>query len=91
MRPRNRRRAWVKIAAAAGLPKLRLHDIRHVHATLMVLQGIHPKIVSERLGHTFVRITLDLYSHALPSLQAEAAAKMDGLLSRPVQRLVSNR
>jgi integrase len=49
-------------------------------ATLMLLKGIHPKVVSEMLGHTTISITLDLYSHVLPDMQREAAAAMDDLL-----------
>jgi integrase len=63
-----------------GLPKVRFHDLRHSHASLLLAQGIHPKVVSERLGHSQVGITLDTYSHLLPNLQQEAAAKLDSLL-----------
>jgi len=59
--------------ADAGLPAIRLHDLRHTHATLALNAGIHPKVVSERLGHASVGITLDTYSHVLPILQEEAA------------------
>ncbi|QYY44384.1 tyrosine-type recombinase/integrase [Aneurinibacillus thermoaerophilus] len=61
----------------SGLPKIRFHDLRHRHATLMLKQGVHPKIVSERLGHSNINITLDTYSHVFPGLQ-EAAAKEFG-------------
>jgi Site-specific recombinase XerD len=56
------------------LPQIRLHDLRHTHATLALQAGIHPKVVSERLGHATISITLDTYSHAIPALQEEAAA-----------------
>ncbi len=62
-----------QIVAAAGLPEVRLHDLRHTHATIALQAGIHPKIVSERLGHANISITLDIYSHVLPHLQHEAA------------------
>lgn len=62
------------------LPKIRLHDLRHTHATLALEAGIHPKIVSERLGHASVSFTLDVYSHATQHLQAEAADKLAGML-----------
>ena len=59
-----------------------LNDLeRHAHASLLLQQGVHPKIVSERLGHSGVNITLDTYSHVLPGLQAEAAARLDDLLA----------
>jgi len=56
------------------LPVIRLHDLRHTHATLALRAGIHPKVVSERLGHATIAITLDTYSHAIPAMQEEAAA-----------------
>lgn len=65
----------------AGLPSIRFHDLRHTAATLLFVQGIHPKVVSEMLGHASVSITLDLYSHVLPNMQREAVGRMDELLS----------
>jgi integrase len=62
-----------------GLPKMRFHDLRHAHATLMLAQGVHPKVVSERLGHSSIAITLDTYSHVIPALQHEAAGVLDEL------------
>ncbi len=76
----NLRRAWTAIAAAAGLRGLRFHDLRHAHATLLLSAGVHPKVVSERLGHSSVTLTLDTYSHVLPSMGLEAAAKLDTML-----------
>ncbi len=61
------------------LPAIRLHDLRHTHATLALQAGIHPKVVSERLGHATVSLTLDTYSHAIPAMQ-EAAALIAGLV-----------
>lgn len=75
------------ILRRSGLPHVRFHDLRHAHATLMLQQGVHPKIVSERLGHASVGITLDTYSHVLPAMQQEAAAAFDELFApRPRQR-----
>ncbi|HEX9037463.1 MAG TPA: tyrosine-type recombinase/integrase, partial [Ktedonobacterales bacterium] len=68
----------------AGLPNIRFHDLRHTAATLMLWQGIHPKVVSEMLGHASVAITLDLYSHVLPNMQREAVERMNTLLSDPL-------
>jgi len=62
------------------LPPIRLHDLRHTHATLALQAGIHPKVVSERLGHATISITLDTYSHAIPALQEEAAALIAQLI-----------
>ena len=60
---------------------IRPHDLRHTHATLALQAGIHPKVVSERLGHANIAITLDTYSHAIPALQEEAAERIAGLVS----------
>jgi site-specific recombinase XerC len=59
---------------------LRFHDLRHSAATLLLGAGVHPKIVSERLGHATVAITFDTYSHVLPDMQREAAAALDAAL-----------
>jgi integrase len=56
-------------AARFGLKVIRLHDARHAHASLMLKQGVHPKIVQERLGHATIAVTLDTYSHVAPGLQ----------------------
>jgi integrase/predicted RNA-binding Zn-ribbon protein involved in translation (DUF1610 family) len=64
----------------AMLPQIRLHDLRHTHATLALQAGVHPKVVSERLGHATVAITLDTYSHAIPAMQEEAAQLIAGLV-----------
>ena len=60
--------AFRRIIRKAGLQHIRVHDLRHMHASLMLKAGIHPKIVSERLGHANIGITLDTYSHVLPGL-----------------------
>jgi len=62
------------------LPVIRLHDLRHTHATLALRAGIHPKVVSERLGHATIAITLDTYSHAIPAMQEEAAVRIAELV-----------
>ena len=64
----------------AALPRIRLHDLRHTHATLALRAGINPKVVSERLGHATVAITLDTYSHAIPAMQEEAATRIAELV-----------
>jgi len=72
---------FTKTIKKAGLPHIRLHDLRHTHATLMLKAGVHPKIVSERLGHANISITLDTYSHVLPGLQEAAAERFDKMLN----------
>jgi len=71
--------AFRRIIKKAGLKGIRIHDLRHTHATLMLKAGIHPKVVSERLGHANIGITLDIYSHVLPGLQEAAAEKFDSI------------
>jgi integrase len=65
------------ILARQGLPHVRFHDLRHAHATFMLMQGVHPKVVSERLAS--IGITLDNYSHVLPIMQEQAARAFDEL------------
>ncbi|MDO8674421.1 MAG: tyrosine-type recombinase/integrase [Dehalococcoidia bacterium] len=74
------RQDFEKAIEAAGLPVIRFHDLRHTAATLLLSKGVHAKVVSEMLGHANIAITLDTYSHVLPSMQAEAARVMEGLL-----------
>jgi len=69
--------AWKKLVRSLGLKGIRLHDARHTHASIMLRQGVNPKVVSERLGHSDVNITLNIYSHILPGLQEAAAAAFD--------------
>ena len=78
--PRTFSRSFDNHVRDAGLPKIRLHDLRHTHATLALEAGIHPKVVQERLGHATIAITLDTYSHAIPAMQEDAAAKIAALL-----------
>jgi integrase len=81
LRPNTVSRAWAALASRAGVRVIRLHDARHTHASLMLKQGVHPKIVQERLGHASVQITLDTYSHVAPGLQEAAAESFDKLVS----------
>jgi len=72
---------WSKVAKRAGFDGIRFHDARHTHASLMLKQGVHPKVVQERLGHATISTTLDLYSHVSPGIQEAAAAQFDKLIS----------
>lgn len=82
------RLAFKKLLHEGRLPSIRLHDLRHTMATLMLAQGEHPKVVSERLGHATVGITLDTYSHVLPGLQAAAAERLAAALGGTSRALV---
>jgi integrase len=77
---------YKQLLKQAGLPDCRLHDLRHTAATLMLGWGIHPKVVQERLGHSRISHTLGTYAHVLPSIQVEAAEKMDDLVLRMGER-----
>jgi len=90
LRPNSITRHFKNLTDSIGLKGVRFHDLRHTHATLMLRQGIHPKIVSERLGHSSIAITLDTYSHILPGLQEAAARKFDeGLQTAPIDMSVA--
>ncbi len=72
--------SFSKVAVASGMPHLRLHDLRHIHATMLLKAGTHPRIVQERLGHSTITTTLDTYSHTVPGMQKAAAERLDALL-----------
>jgi integrase len=77
---------FAKVAARAGMPHLRLHDLRHIHATILLKAGVHPRAVQERLGHSSIATTLDIYSHTVPGLQKAAAERLDTLLPKVEQQ-----
>lgn len=85
--PRNLIRHFKKALPDAGLPDIRVRDLRHSHASLLLASGVNPKLVQERLGHSSIALTLDTYSHVIPSLQEEVARRMDDLMNQ-VQRMV---
>jgi integrase len=74
---------FVRRARRAGLPQIRLHDLRHSVASILLAQGVHPKVVSEQLGHATIALTLDTYSHVIPSLQQEAAGVIAAAILDP--------
>jgi integrase len=74
------RKDWEPIRTAAGLSDTRFHDLRHTAASLLLIEGVHPKVVSEMLGHASIRLTLDTYSHLIPTLQATAVTAFDKVL-----------
>ena len=73
LHPDRLRTAFERVVRRSDLPAIRLHDLRHSYATLALKAGVHPKVVSERLGHATIAITLDLYSHVTTGLDADAA------------------
>jgi integrase len=77
---------WRVRIIKSGLPRIRFHDLRHTHASHMLASGVHPKIASERLGHSRVGITLDLYSHVTEGLQDDAVALVDDAMAQALQK-----
>ncbi len=69
-----------KLLEKAGLPEVRFHDLRHSTATLLLSEGVHPKIVQEILGHSEISMTMDTYSHVLPTMQRDAMSRLENLL-----------
>jgi integrase len=86
IQPRSLSHAFTKFMHRYGGQRIRLHDLRHTHATHMLASGVHPKIAQERLGHSSVSVTIDLYSHILPNMQAEAVNRVDATLREALNR-----
>lgn len=82
LEPRNVTRQFKALLIAAKLPDMRLHDLRHSCGTLLLAQGVNPRVVMETLGHSQVSLTLNTYSHVLPALQHDAANRMNTVLER---------
>jgi len=77
---------WFRKLTDTSMPRIRFHDLRHAHATHMLRSGVHFKVASERLGHSKIGITLDLYSHVLPGMEADAAERVDAALQAAMAR-----
>lgn len=77
--------AFYRVIRTLDLPVIAMKDLRHGHASHLLAAGVHPKVVSERLGHSTIQVTMNTYSHVIPSLQREAAEMMGDLLRRPAQ------
>jgi integrase len=86
LKPNSLTHEFVRFIAGSGLPRVRFHDLRHSHATHMLASGVHPKIAQERLGHATIATTLDLYSHVLPGMQADAASRVDEALRQALDK-----
>ena len=79
--PNSVSRAWTMLASNVGIKLIRFHDARHTHASLLLKQGAHPRVVQERLGHSTIATTLDVYSHVTPGLQEAVAVRFDEAMS----------
>jgi integrase len=86
LQPNSLTHEWYRNLAKTALPRIRFHDLRHAHATHLLSSGVHPKVASERLGHSKVGITLDLYSHVMPGMQEDAAARVDEALQVAINK-----
>lgn len=81
IRPSAFSKRWQWLVSKAKVAPAPFHALRHTHATMLLQAGVHPRIVQERLGHSTISVTMDTYSHVLPSMQTEAAKKVDVMLS----------
>ena len=90
LQPRSLTHAFQIFLEQHKMRRVRLHDLRHTHATLLLKGGVHPKIAQERLGHSSIAITLDLYSHVLPGMQREAAQLLDQNMRAALERTGNN-
>ncbi|WP_019123627.1 tyrosine-type recombinase/integrase [Brevibacillus massiliensis] len=79
-------KVWNSFLKKTGAPKITFHDLRHTHASLLIKQGVHIKVISERLGHSSVSITMDTYGHLMPNMQEDAATGLDTIIKTKVSR-----
>jgi len=87
--PHSTSQTFERISARAGVPRIRFHDLRHTHATLLIKAGVPVKVVSERLGHGNPAFTIDTYQHVFPGMQAEAARVFEQLIGPAASKGVS--
>jgi len=85
---RNLLRSFTRLKKKLGLKEITFHELRHTHASLLLQNKVHPKIVSERLGHSTIKMTLDVYSHLIPTMQKEAADLFDQLLQSESKKVI---
>ena len=86
LRPDSISQRWLRITRKCGLTGIHLHSLRHTHASVLLGENVHPKIVQERLAHSNITTTLDIYSHVTPELQRAAADKLDAFLGNCVSK-----
>ncbi|HFK1766740.1 integrase [Bacillus wiedmannii] len=81
MIPRNLRKEFYNLTEKLGLPKIRFHDLRHTHATMLIQQNVNVKLIADRLGHSNIETTLNTYSHVLPDMQKSVSEKLDKIMN----------
>ena len=86
VQPRSLTHEWVRLLGAHKLKRIKLHNTRHSHASHMLASNVHPKIVQERLGHSSIAITMDIYSHVMPNMQQDAVAQVDEVMADALKR-----
>ena len=86
IQPRSLTHEWVRLLGVHALKRIKLHSTRHSHASHMLASNVHPKIVQERLEHSSIAITIDIYSHAMPNMQQDAVELVDDALQSARQR-----
>lgn len=86
LQPHSMTNGWRRLIGTKKLKRIRFHDTRHSHAWHMLKENVHPKIVQERLGHSSISITMDIYSHLMPNMQQEAADRVDSALTEALQK-----
>ena len=87
LQPRSLTHEFARMAAGLrGIPRVRFHDLRHSHISRLPLAGEHPKVAQERAGHSSFQITMDTYSHLMPTMQAQAAKSIDTILRTAIEQ-----
>ncbi len=86
LQPRSLSHEWVRLLGVHALKRIKLHSTRHSHASHMLASNIHPKIVQERLGHSSIAITMDIYSHLMPNMQQDAVGVLDDVMQAALQK-----
>ena len=81
LKPNTVSQHWTRLLQRLNYPRVRFHDLRHTHASWMLKKGISPKVIQERLGHSTISTTLDIYSHVTPGMQREAVEIFDKILT----------
>ena len=83
-------REFTRFVVSLDMPRITFHGLRHTHASQLLRAGVHPKVAQERLGHSTIAVTLDMYSHVVPSMQVDAAERVDAVLKAALGKQKSN-
>jgi integrase len=86
LKPTTVRQSWKRLTGRLGIENINFHSLRHTHATLLLRQGVNPKIISERLGHANITTTLNIYAHLTPGMQRQAVESLDRILKKRIAK-----